>query len=70
MHHHDHRTRILQSTALLAIIASGLALSQDLAPAGFDLSWNTVDGGGGASTSGGLALTGTIGQPEDRKSVV
>ena len=36
---------------------------------GFDLSWNTIDGGGGsplhgASTGGGFSLSGTIGQPD------
>ncbi len=30
----------------------------------FDLSWNTIDGGGGSSTGGGFELAGTIGQPD------
>ena len=30
----------------------------------FDLSWWTVDGGGGTSTGGGFTLDGTIGQPD------
>lgn len=29
---------------------------------GYDLSWNTVDGGGGTSQGGGYTLSGTIGQ--------
>jgi Dockerin type I domain len=29
-----------------------------------DLSWNTVDGGGGTSTGGSYVLGGTIGQPD------
>ena len=29
---------------------------------GFDLSWSTIDGGGGASSGGVFALSGTIGQ--------
>jgi len=29
-----------------------------------DLSWHSIDGGGGTSASGGLSLTGAIGQPE------
>jgi len=36
-----------------------------LAPFGagdFDLSWHTIDGGGGSSTGGGFELAGTIGQ--------
>ncbi len=30
----------------------------------FDLSWHTVDGGGGTSGGGGFVLRGTIGQPD------
>jgi len=30
----------------------------------YDLSWHTIDGGGGTSTGGGFALSGTIGQPD------
>lgn len=30
----------------------------------FDLSWSTVDGGGGASTGGIYSLNGTVGQPD------
>ena len=41
------------------IIAPGAAMAQ------LDLSWRTVDGGGGQSTgAGGLILTGTAGQPD------
>jgi hypothetical protein len=29
-----------------------------------DLTWNTIDGGGGVSTGGGFDLIGTIGQPD------
>lgn len=31
---------------------------------GYDLSWSTVDGGGGSSSGGGFVLAGTIGQPD------
>ena len=30
----------------------------------FDLSWNTIDGGGGSSQAGQYSLTGAIGQPD------
>jgi hypothetical protein len=30
----------------------------------FDLCWNTIDGGGSASTGAAFVLTGTIGQPD------
>jgi hypothetical protein len=38
----------------------------DALPAGpgYDLSWHTIDGGGGTSTGGGYSLHGTIGQPD------
>ena len=32
--------------------------------ADFDLSWHTIDSGGGFSAGGGFALEGTIGQPD------
>jgi hypothetical protein len=31
---------------------------------GYDLTWNTVDGGGQTSSGGGYTLSGTIGQPD------
>lgn len=31
---------------------------------GYDLTWNTFDGGGGASTGGAFTLRGTAGQPD------
>ena len=31
---------------------------------GYDLTWSTIDGGGGASSGGGYSLSGTIGQPD------
>ena len=30
----------------------------------YDMSWNTIDGGGGTSSGGDYVLTGTIGQPD------
>lgn len=30
----------------------------------YDLSWSTVDGGGGASAGGTYSLNGTVGQPD------
>ncbi len=40
--------------------------SRQIAGAGdsFDLSWHTVDGGGGTSSGGDFVLRGTIGQPD------
>ena len=46
---------MLISTAVLAKTYSGPV---------YDLSWHSIDGGGGLSTGGGYELTGTIGQPD------
>ncbi len=52
----------------LLLVAVGVLLSASAVLAqtggGFDLTWNTVDGGGGTSTGGSFSLTGTIGQPD------
>ncbi|MFK7959848.1 MAG: hypothetical protein AB8G96_04915 [Phycisphaerales bacterium] len=54
---------VLASTAIVA--AAGGAIAGDPEGSGpFDLSWSTVDGGGGASVAGDLHLLGTIGQPD------
>jgi len=64
------RTRMIHPLALVVI---GLLLARSNtahAPAraqsggGYDLSWSTVDVGGGTSTGGPLALSGTIGQSD------
>ena len=52
----------------MTLVAAGLALishAQAPAPAGYDLSWHTIDGGGVMrSAGGGFELSGTIGQPD------
>ncbi len=55
-------SRITAYVSAIAFAAGAAAL----APPGpsFDLSWNTIDGGGGTSTGGGFELSGTIGQPD------
>ncbi len=47
-----------------ALICITAVLAEKLGPGTFDLSWNTVDGGGGKSTGGAFDVTGTIGQPD------
>jgi hypothetical protein len=50
---------------ILALCLATLAvISLVYAQGGFDLSWWTVDGGGGTSSGGDYALTGTAGQAE------
>jgi hypothetical protein len=59
----SHTYRTLALLALGACI-TGIALAQSLGPPTYELSWNTIDSGGGNSTGGGYQLTGTIGQPD------
>ena len=74
-----NKTRILAlcvMTALFSVIAAqGQHFDTDwragstdrqtaAAGADFDLSWHTVDGGGGTSIGGDFVLRGTIGQPD------
>jgi hypothetical protein len=62
-------------SALLLALLAGLALAGLLAVSlgvaaqrdgGYDLSWWTVDGGGGTSRADAFALSGTLGQTEAR----
>jgi hypothetical protein len=39
-------------------------LGQSVSFSGYELSWYTIDGGGGQSSGGQYVLTGTIGQPD------
>ncbi|HKQ38159.1 MAG TPA: hypothetical protein VJ063_08790 [Verrucomicrobiae bacterium] len=50
------------TTVLLAAVCISVASAQE-----YVIDWLTVDGGGGASTGGNYALTGTIGQPDAGK---
>jgi hypothetical protein len=47
--------------ALVAVLFTSLAFADG---PGYDLSWSTVDGGGGTLTGGGYTLMGTAGQPD------
>ena len=56
-----------KTTILILLVIAALFLATSVAyaqVAGFDLSWWTVDGGGGNSSGSGYALSGTIGQPD------
>lgn len=55
------RLTVLVAIALLLVASTALAQSGD-----YDLSWFTVDGGGGKVSNGGSGYTlmGTAGQPE------
>lgn len=58
------RAIVLGALMLISVVAS-LSYVYAQVGGGFDLSWNTVDGGGGTfSTGGTYELGGTIGQPD------
>ena len=50
--------RLAVSTMLLIVLAESKANGQ------YEISWYTIDGGGGRSSGGDFTLTGTIGQPD------
>lgn len=50
-----------------AVVASAIGAVLGLTgfvTAAYEITWSTIDGGGGTSTGGGYELTGTIGQPD------
>lgn len=50
-------------TVLALLLLTGVALAQT--GGGYDLTWNSIDGGGYMfSTGGGYSLGGTMGQPD------
>ena len=57
-----NRVRPALLTLILLLLLAGAVRAQ--AGGGYDLTWNTVDGGGGPLTGGAYSLTGTIGQPD------
>ena len=55
----DHSFLRILTSIVAALLISTLAYGSN-----FDIPWHTVDGGGGASSSGNFLLTGTIGQAD------
>jgi len=54
------RQLVFTLVLVLILLASGAAL----AAGSYDLSWWTVDNGGGSSSGNGYTLSGTTGQPD------
>lgn len=54
--------RLALALLLAVLLGAGAALAQT--GGGYDLSWGTVDGGGGSGTGGSYQLSGSIGQPD------
>ena len=50
------------SILMLALLVTGVAWAA--VETGYDLSWWTVDSGGGTSSGNGYTLNGTLGQPD------
>lgn len=59
-----NRTLMLAQLPLVVGLVAAAVVADGIAGGTYDLSWNTIDGGGGISTGGTYALTGTIGQPD------
>lgn len=53
------RALIIAPVLLLLVVSVVMAVGGS-----YDLSWFTVDGGGGISSSGAYVLIGTVGQPD------
>ena len=49
-------------TAVMLVLATSLAIAQT--GGGFDLSWHTIDSGGGSGSGSSFTLNGTVGQPD------
>ena len=54
--------RLTLALLVAAILGAGAALAQT--GGGYDLTWSTIDGGGGSSAGGAYQLAGTFGQPD------
>ena len=56
------KTALLLLSSVASLLVAFNASAQSGGP--YDLSWFTVDGGGGTSSGGSYTLSGTIGQPD------
>jgi hypothetical protein len=50
--------------ALLLALTYAVGQTRAQSGSGYDLSWSTVNGGGGESAGGGFRVVGTAGQPD------
>jgi hypothetical protein len=58
------KSRIGLAIAALLLLLFFVTILSAQSGGGFDLTWSTVDGGGGTSTGGNFVLRGTAGQPD------
>lgn len=54
------RKHVIVVSSLLAVLMAASVIAGE----SYDLTWSTIDGGGGYSAGGGFELEGTIGQPD------
>lgn len=67
----DWRPRLLL-LALLVLVSMTLLIAVPILAqtgGGYDLTWNSIDGGGGMSSGSGYILSGAIGQPDANLAV-
>lgn len=62
MRKHNISQGVVYLVVVLALLGVSAAFAQS--GGGFDLTWNTIDGGGGTSAGGSFTLTGASGQPD------
>lgn len=67
----DFNKTIWKKAGMAGALTLLVLLSSAIAQTGgqYELSWSTIDGGGGRSIGGPYSLTGTIGQPDAAYSV-
>ena len=61
------RAASLVIVVLVTVMASdltGFSCTHAQTGSGYDLTWYTIDNGGGSNSNGGYTLNGTIGQPD------
>ena len=57
--HNSFTLKLLVAFTVLCVLTTNPASAED---GSYDLSWSTIDSGGGTSSGGNYAVTGTIGQ--------
>lgn len=58
------KSTLIMTAAIVLTVMLTPVVAQELNNGDFDLSWHTIDGGGGTSTGGDFEVSGTIGQPD------
>jgi hypothetical protein len=56
--------RLIILLVVMWLLFATISLATAQTGGGYDLTWSTIDNGGGASAGGGYTLNGTIGQPD------